>query len=198
MTTNNLSLPVLKLNSRWQPIDIIDVRKAFEDACAGAVTFLKFHEGYPTPYRIEDWMKMPVNGDDYITTSRMHGLRRVAIPRVVICTTFNRIISKEQKCNPDNLHRRYGGKDAVTGKPLDRKNMSREHVRPRSKGGKSGWENEVPMDKKLNSKRGNQSYRKLGLKKPKILPAPRPLPPINTLVNRHGFPEWDLFQIPRA
>jgi 5-methylcytosine-specific restriction endonuclease McrA len=193
-----LDNPVLKLNKLWVPIGTTSVRQSFSDAGAGAVTLLRFHEGYPTAYRLEDWLNIPVRDDEeYVGVGGpLHSLKKISVPRVCITVNYDRIIAKEQPCTPHNLHKRYGGKDAVTGQPLPKERLSREHVRPRSKGGKSGWENEVPMDKDLNSKRGNRSYRKLGLRKPKILGAPRPLLPINTLLNTHHYPEWRLFNIP--
>lgn len=193
---SQLDSDVLKVNKNWAPVSVINVRKAFEDASAGAVTFLKFHEGNPTIYRLEDWLKIePEFGEDFIGGS--HG-RRIAVPRVVICTNYDKLIAKEQRLNLKTLARRYNYICAVTGKPLTEEEYSREHVQPRSKGGKSGWDNEVLMDRQKNSKRGNRSYRKMGLRKPEILGAPPPLLPINSIVNRHGYPEWELFKIPRA
>lgn len=195
---SNLDLPVLKLNKNWSPVSTIPVSKAFSDAFAGAVTFLKFQEGYPSIFRIEDWLLMEVeDGQDYITTSKMHGLRRIACPRVCICTSYDKLLAKEQPCTPDNLLKRYGHKDAVTGKRLKRENFSREHVVPRSRGGGGGWENLVPMDRKLNSQRGNKPYDTIGHRRPRVLEPPRPILPINSIVNVHGWPEWDFCHIPR-
>jgi hypothetical protein len=196
---STLDLPCLKLTKGWVPLDIINARQAFLDAAAGAVTLLKFHEGYPTPYRLDDWLNLPVEDkEDYVGTGgRMHEIKRVAIPRVCIAVNFNRIIAKEQPCTPENLLKRYGHKDAVTGKKLKRDKFSREHVTPKSKGGGGGWDNLVPMDRNENSRRGNRPYEQVGLKKPKILPAPHPLLPINSMVNQHGWPEWDMFGIRR-
>ena len=195
--SDKLHLEVLKLNKLWLPIEVISARKAFEDICSGQVLFLQFSDGYPSPTTIGEWMSKDIgSGEDYITISRMHGLQKIAIPRVVITTKYDQFRAKEQPCTPTNLLKRYGNKDAVTNKPLSRERFSREHVTPRSKGGRSGWDNEVPMDKTLNSRRGNKSYRRVGLRKPKILGAPHPLLPINTLVNRNHYPEWRAFCIP--
>jgi len=196
-----LDTECLKLNANWQPIEVITVRQAFLDAAAEAATLLRFEDGYPIPLRLEDWLKIEAEeGNEYVGISGKysHDIRKVIVPRVSICVNFNRLIAEEQKPYGDALLRRYGGKDAVTGKPLKRENMSREHVRPRSKGGTDGWENVVPMDRTLNSNRGNKSYRKIGLKPPKIKKdAPKLLLPINKIKNIHGYPEWDLFKIPR-
>lgn len=196
---SQLETECLKLTKLWTPHEVISVRQAFSDASAGAVTLLKYYRGYPTPYRLDDWINLPIeDGEDFICTSRLHEIKKIAVPRVCICTSFDKIVAEEQKCTPDNLLKRYGHKDAVTGKALERKNFSREHVRPKSKGGKNGWENIVPMDRSLNSKRGNKSYRKLGLAKPKILGEPNKILPIHKIKNKAGYPEWDFHHISRA
>lgn len=191
---SHLSDEVLKVNKNWQPIGVVSVEKAFQDAAAGAVTLMKLEDGYPVAYPFEDWIDIPVLiGEPYV--SLPHG-RKILVPRVSICVNYAKIRAKEMPLNPDNLLRRYGHKDALTGKRLERENFSREHVQPRSKGGSTDWSNIVPMDKKLNSKRGNKAYEAVGLKSPTVLPAPRPLLPINLIRNTQGYPEWKLFHIP--
>jgi 5-methylcytosine-specific restriction endonuclease McrA len=196
---NLLDTDCLKLNANWQVIDVVKVRNAFEDAAAGAATLLRFHEGYPIPLRLEEWLKIEVDeGQEYVGISAKysHNVRRIAVPRVMICINYDKFIAEEQKPYGDSLLKHYNYKDAVTGKPLTRERMSREHVRPRSKGGTDGWENVAPMDKELNSKRSNKSYRKVGLKAPKLKKAPKPLLPINRIINKNHYPEWRLFKIP--
>lgn len=195
---SQLDTECLKINSNWAPLGVVTVRQAFSDAAAGAVTFLKFSEGYPSPFRLEDWLKLDVqDGEDYVSTSRLHELKKILVPRVCITVNFNRLIAREQKCNLPNLVRRYKGRCAVSGKNLAPDEYSREHVNPRANGGHSGWDNEVLMDRKLNSKRGHKKYEEAGLREPKILPAPKPLLPINQIRNKNGYSEWDLFKIPR-
>lgn len=190
----NLLQRVLKVNANWQPIATISARQAFEDAFAGAVHFIKFEEGYPTPIGIDEWIKLPCpNGSDVIRTGMDN---TILVPRVCIAINFSRIIAKEQRLTTETLAKNYNYTCAVTGRPLTKEQWSREHVRPRSKGGGSGWHNEVLMDKNLNSARGNKSYRKLGLRKPKIKPPPRAKLPFTSITNDEGFQEWKLFNIP--
>lgn len=197
MSQSLLDTPCLKINASWQVIGETSVRQAFSDAAAGAATLLRFEEGFPIPITLEDWMKIEVeNGDDFILTGiKYHGTRKIRVPRVAIYVNFNKLIAKEQRLNLKTLARRYGYKCAVSDKPLTEEEYSREHVRPRSHGGKSGWENEVLMDRKLNSKRGNKSYTKMGLREPKVLGAPPPVFPIHSIVNRNHYPEWRLFKV---
>ena len=102
-----LSLRVLKLNKHWTPIETIDARTAFEDIFGGRVVFLRFEDGYPIPTGIEEWLSKPISQEeDYVTVSRMHGLQKIAIPRVVITTRYDKFRTKEQRCTPDNLLKR--------------------------------------------------------------------------------------------
>jgi hypothetical protein len=85
---DKLNQPVLKLNKLWQVIGTVTVAKAFSDAYAGAVTMLRYVEGYPTPYRLVDWIAIqPGEGEDFVGVGydRVSGhARHVLIPRVVI------------------------------------------------------------------------------------------------------------------
>lgn len=193
---SSLDLPVLKINRLWVPIEAIAARQAFSDISAGAVSFLKFEDGYPKIFSLEEWVTLtPSEGDDFVVTSKMHQLNPIVIPRVAICVNYGEFRAKEVKCNNDNLLKRYGGKDAW-GNPLSRKDASREHVTPQSRGGQDGWENEVPMHRLDNSRRGNRPYEEVGMTAPKILPPPPPMLPINLLVNTRNWPEWAMFHIP--
>lgn len=196
-----LDTECLKLNKKWLPIGVCTVRKAFEDMAAGAVTGLKFHDGYPTAYRLADWMNLPVpDKEEFVGVQGKgtHEIRKIAVPRVTIAVTYDQLMLKEQPCDLKNLVKRYDSTCAVSKKKLRPHQYSREHVNPRSKGGRNGWKNEVLMDRELNSRRGNKPYKDVGLEAPTILPEPRPLPPSAFIVNRGGYPEWDLFKIPRV
>ena len=195
---------VLKLDKNWRPFATASIRKAFLDAGAGAVTLLRFYEGNPTPYRLEDWINIPVGEkEEYITIGgKYHGeIRKVAIPRVIICVGFDQVILQKQnfKKSQPITTRSVAERDdficAVSNKKLPPQDWSIEHIRPRSKGGKNEWENVRLMDRRLNSLRGNKSYRKIGYRKPKSKPAP--IKKLSKIVNKWEFPEWDLFQIPR-
>jgi len=201
-----LETRVLKLDKNWRAFSTCSVRKAFLDAGAGAVTLLRFPEGKPVPYRLEDWINIPVGDKEEFVGAggKFRGeIRKVAVPRVVICVNFDQFILQKQKFNKrrkkpitvKNVAEVYDETCAVTHRKLKPEEFSIEHVRPRSKGGKHEWENVALMDKKLNSLRGNKSYRKIGLKKPRILPAPE-LRRVEKIINDRGYKEWELFGIP--
>lgn len=187
--SSHLDNEVLKLNNCWQAIETVTVRKAFEDMAAEAATALRFHDGNPTPYRLEDWLHIPIEDkEDFIGLS--HG-RKVAIPRVIIAVNFDRLIVKPPKLTLANLRRRDADTCQLSGRKLRPDEMSREHVVPESHGGKSVWTNIVLADKRLNSLRGNRSYKDAGMQLLRTPVAPRGVNPADRIVNRMGYPEWE-------
>lgn len=202
MKTSQLDTECIKANSSWAAIDVITVRQAFEDAYAGAVDLIKTIDGYPTVMTIDKWMNLEWNGEEDFIMVPGHeqenfSARHLPVPRACVCTNYRKQRAKEVPFNLRNLARRYGYVCAVTDKPLTEEEYSREHKVPKSLGGKSGWGNEVLMDRRTNNKRGNRPYEEMGLKEPTILGAPPPLLPVNSIINRNGYPEWDLFLIRR-
>jgi hypothetical protein len=188
---SELDGPCLKLNRLWVPIAVITVRKAIEDACAPTQSkFIKLIEHYPVVLNMEEWMELsPQDGEPVIQLSHA---RCIPVPRVSICSEYSKVRAKAVNFNLLNLARRYNYVCAVTNKPLTPEEFSREHVDPKSKGGESGWDNEVLMDRKTNNRRGNRDYESLGLKRPVILGEPPPQLPVHA-IDLSKFPEWELF-----
>ena len=185
-----LNCEVLKLNRRWQVIEVISVRKAFEDMSAEAVTALRCEDGLMIPCRLKDWMELPVRAnDDFVGTA----LQKIRAPRIVIAVRFDKLIIRPPKLTLKNLRERDNDTCIYTGKKLKPSQMSMEHVLPESHGGLTTWENIGLADKDVNSKRSNLPLEKAGLKLRYKPFAPRPAKPCETIKNKHGYPEWDLF-----
>lgn len=188
-TVNILSQDrVLVLNASWCVISTKSVADALTDVAKGAYFALDVQEDYMLPLTWEQWVKVPCReGDDVIHTPKM----RVRIPRVIVAKGYRKVPVKKLKCNLRNLRRVHNDTCAITGRKLKPSEMSREHVKPVSHGGKNGWENEVLAHKDINSRRGNMPYEQVGLKTPVIPPAPREKPASQMIENKYGFPEWD-------
>jgi 5-methylcytosine-specific restriction endonuclease McrA len=180
---------VLVLNASWVVIATKSVADSLTDVAKGAYFALDIQDDRMVPATWEQWIGLPVrDGDDVIHTTK----RTIRVPRVIVAKGYHRVPVRRLKCNIKNLRRVHNDTCAITGRKLRPHEMSREHVKPLSLGGKNGWENEVLAHKDVNSRRGNQPYEKVGLRAPVIPPAPREKPAATTIENRFGFPEWDL------
>src|SRR5579864_2262345 len=119
---DKLSYPVLKLNANWVPFNTTTVEQSFKDVAAGAATFLRFIDDYPVIYRLEDWLNIEVEDkEDYIGVSwKLHAVRRVPIPRVIICVNYRDLVQpKALKPNLTNLRKRDQGIDQLTGEYIE-------------------------------------------------------------------------------
>lgn len=180
---------VLVLNSAWVVIGVKSVADSLTDVAKGAYYALDIQDEHMIPSTWEQWVKLEVReGDDAIHTPKM----LVRIPRVIVAKGYRKVPVKTLKCNMKNLRRVHNDTCAISGRKLKPSEMSREHVKPVSLGGKNGWGNEVLAHKDINSRRGNQPYEKVGLKRPVIPTPPREKPASEMIENKYGFPEWDL------
>lgn len=178
----------LVLNAQWVVIGTKCVADALTDVAKGTYFALDIQPDYMLPLEWEEWINVPVrNGDDSIKTPKL----MVRVPRVIVAKGYKKVPVKKLKCNLRNLRKVHNDTCAITGRKLKPSEMSREHVKPVSLGGKSGWENEVLAHKDINSRRGNLPYEQVGLKTPVIPPAPREKPIAEMIENKYGFPEWE-------
>ena len=82
-----------------------------------------------------------------------------------------------------------------TGQTLRPTEGNIDHVLPRSRGGKTSWENCVLASKDVNSRKGDRLPEEIGLRLLKLPAAPRELPSTLFIRNVNGIPAWRHFLI---
>ena len=183
---SNLQTEVLVLNRLWTAVRVCSAQEAFLMMAAGAATALDSF----VPVQWADWLKLPIReNDDQVGTTR----GQVRVPRVIVAVNFDKMLRKRLKLNLTNLRKRYKDTCAYTGRKLRPSEMSKEHVLPVSKGGKTTWPNVVLAHRDINSKRGNRSLEEAGLKLKYQPTEPREVPAWMLIENTSGFKEWDRF-----
>lgn len=129
---------VLVLNQDYTPITICTVQRAF------TLMFLQKAE--------------------LITELKGKKLRSVTssfpFPSVIKIKYYVTIPYKGVVMSRHNIFKRDGGKCQYCG---TNKDLTIDHVQPRSKGGKSTWTNLVTACKKCNSKKSDYSLEKVGM-----------------------------------
>lgn len=102
---------------------------------------------------------------DLVEEIKDKNLRSVSVsfpfPSVVKIKRYVHIPYKGVVMSRHNIFRRDGGKCQYCGIARD---LTLDHVIPRSKGGKSSWTNLVTACKKCNSLKGDFSLEKAGMK----------------------------------
>jgi 5-methylcytosine-specific restriction endonuclease McrA len=80
-----------------------------------------------------------------------------------------------------------------TGRKLRPSEGNIDHIVPRSRGGKTTWENCVLADKKVNSKKGNRLPEEIGLRLIRSPKAPKEVPTTALIRNPNRVQDWDVF-----
>src|SRR5260221_4701450 len=145
-------MPVLVLNSSLQPLSVIPERRLIVLLSKQKVTF------------VDERVRMLI--EESITARRLELerpvivqlLANVRVPRVALQPTrANILLRDEETCQ-------YCGKHS--------RDLTLDHIIPRSRGGQSTWENLVACCKHCNGKKGNRYLKEVGMH---LLKQPRPL-----------------------
>ncbi len=129
---------VLVLNQNYEAISICTVRRAF------LLVFLKKAE-------LIDALE-----GEYIRSS----LNLYEIPSIIRLKNYVKVPHRKVALSRVNIFRRDGERCVYCGTT---KNLTLDHVIPRSKGGVDSWENLVTACHSCNSKKGNRTPEEAGM-----------------------------------
>ncbi|MCB1234178.1 MAG: HNH endonuclease [Verrucomicrobiae bacterium] len=182
---------VLVLNRNWQAIDIKTPAEVFCQMATDVATALDIQgSDWMVPTKWEDWRRLPVRESDFSIGTSAGPIR---VPTVVVLSRFSRVPMKRPKFNARNLWARDGGRCQYTGRDLRPGEGNIDHVLPRSRGGKTTWENCVLAARDVNSRKANRTPGEAGLTLLRPPGAPREVPVTALLKNIHGIPDWEPF-----
>lgn len=182
---------VLVLNRNWQAIDIKTPADAFCMMAAGTATALDIAQGDSmSPTKWPEWLLLPVRDTDNAVLT-VHG--PVRIPTVLVLARYDKVPKRRPKLSSRGIWDRDGGVCQYTGRKLTRDEGNIDHIMPRSRGGKTSWDNCVLADKRINSRKADRTPEEVGLKLQRKPGTPREMPSTYFIRNVHGVPDWEMF-----
>lgn len=185
MTTAILTQPkILILNKAWQPVAVADVERAFGLLVTGAA---KAVDKQFQTFDYESWSALSAEvGDDVVHTVRC----ALKVPRVLVLQAFDRMPRNTVRFSRNNVYLRDGFVCAYCGLKFSRSQLNLDHVIPRSRGGRTCWENVTTSCVRCNLKKGARSLEEAGLslKRPLKRPTWSQLTPVSK--SKNPYPEW--------
>jgi 5-methylcytosine-specific restriction endonuclease McrA len=165
--------------------------QAFCMMATDVATALDIQEnGAMQPVKWTDWVTLPVReGDNGVRT--VHGAVRA--PTVIVLANFAKVPKRRPKLSARNIWKRDGGTCQYTGRKLAAHEGNIDHVVPRSRGGKTAWENCVLAHREINSRKADRLPHEAGLHLRREPSAPRELPTTMLIQNAHGVRDWEHF-----
>lgn len=153
-----LEHPSLILNKGWTPIDACTVREALCDVFADKAKVI-----CPDSYEMHDinsWMELDVKeGDPFIRTVD----RNIRVPEVIICT-YPKVPKRKVIFSRRNLWKRDGYRCQYCGEKPHYDDLTIDHVVPRSKGGRTTFDNTVLACVDCNKKKDNRTPEQAGMR----------------------------------
>lgn len=96
----------------------------------------------------------------FVRTPRL----RVAIPEVILLRAYGGVPRREAVFNRRNLYLHYGHRCCYCGGEFPPEDLTLDHVLPRSRGGRSGWENVVVSCVECNKGKGDRLPSEAGMR----------------------------------
>ncbi len=182
-----LQSPVLVLNRFFVPVSVTSLKRAFILLYGGAAKAV--NEQYET-FDFDSWRDIRSTADSDCVKTVTSVIRA---PRVIILVRYDGYHRKQPKFNRINIFRRDADTCQYCSKTFAKSDLTLDHVIPRSKGGKSAWDNIVCCCVACNRKKGGKTPEQANMK---LLAKPaKPAPSIfsNLYFKTVKYEEWEPF-----
>jgi len=182
-----LSSSVLVLNRSFFPIHVTSLKRAFCMLYSGLARAV---DKECRTFDFNSWAELSVAVHD-----EKVGLvgRVMKVPRVIILTAYDRLPKRVIKFSRINIMIRDRNTCQYCGTKLSRSQLNLDHVVPRSRGGKTTWENVVASCFDCNRKKGMRLPHEAGLKLVKHPEKPKTAPFANGFIGGVKYDEWKPF-----
>ncbi len=163
-----LQLNVLALNRTYLAIHVVSVRRAFCLLCKGMAEVINIEDGTYMSYDFEGWREISElrialedleDNDDWIAAVNFS----IQVPRVIRLLHYDRVPKSPIKFSRRNIFLRDGNRCQYCEKSFNSHHLSLDHVVPRSRGGKTTWENIVCACRKCNVRKGGRTPQEAGM-----------------------------------
>jgi 5-methylcytosine-specific restriction endonuclease McrA len=135
-----LRKPVLVLNNAFEPINICSVKRAMVLVMKGAAVVQENHE---------QWLR----------TAKLN----LPVPSVVRLLRYRSVPRHSRSVSRKNIFIRDGHACQYCGSVLPSLRLTLDHVIPRSRGGRSEWQNLVTCCYPCNNRKGNLTPEEAGM-----------------------------------
>lgn len=162
---------VLVLNSHSVPINVISVLKAVHKVMSGRARF--YDAATYKTYDFEGWVE---NWEDAIKEAKIASDRRVlsaancglVVPEIIICTEYGgigyKVSHRKPKFSRANVYRRDKNTCQFCGHKFRTEDLTIDHVKPKSKGGKLEWTNVALACTPCNNRKGDKTPEQAGMR----------------------------------
>lgn len=179
-----LNSGVLVLNRAYFPVQVTSVRRAFCLLYSGLARAI--NEQYEM-YDFKSWSELSVSAHDEAV-----GLvgRAIRIPRVIVLVAYDRVPRRTVRFSRHNIFIRDRNRCQYCGRTFPRSELNLDHVVPRSRGGRTEWENIVCSCLACNKRKGGRLPSEAGMRLIGQPVRPRWSPEFSFSLRTSVYREW--------
>ncbi|MHB9155788.1 MAG: HNH endonuclease [Endomicrobiales bacterium] len=155
-----MSNDVLVLNRSFYAVQITSWQRALTLVYADHASVV---DGDFRTYSFEDWRQLSSMIQDHPAGFVKTPNFRIAIPEVIALKFYDRLPTTEVKFTRRNIYEHYNYRCCYCGKKFSSADLNLEHVIPRSRGGRTGWDNIVTACIPCNYRKGNKLPDEAGM-----------------------------------
>lgn len=193
---SSLNTHVLVLNKLWMAVRVTSARRAFSLLCRDLAEVVHVGDGSYTGHDFESWTELSQMRDvfeahdyEWVRTVRMH----IAVPKVIRLLGYDRLPQQTVKLNRRNIFARDRNQCQYCGRRHATSELSLDHVRPRSQGGETTWQNLVCCCVRCNARKGGRTPQQAGLSLRRKPVRPRRNPVISLRMGTDKYASWRAF-----
>jgi len=179
-----LDTGVLVLNRVYRPVHVTSVRRAFGLLYQGAAKAID--EQFQL-FDFDSWsaLSAAAHHDAIHTVSR-----RIRVPRVIVLLAYEHMPKTRVRFSRFNIYARDESTCQYCGRRFSRAELNLDHVVPRSRGGRTTWDNVVCCCVDCNIAKGARTLEQAGLKLLKVPSRPRWTPTFRAGGDRARYRDW--------
>ncbi len=190
---------VLVLNRFYMAVHVVSVRRALVLLYRDLAEVINVEDGQYYNYDFSAWLEMsefqmadPENEYDDSDWIRSVNFS-LMVPRVVRLNFYDKVPRLTLRFNRRNLFARDSNTCQYCSKKLPLSQLSFDHVIPKSRGGKTTWENVVCCCLKCNGKKSDSLLREVGMKLIRKPLRPRQNPVLSVKLDNPKYEIWRTF-----
>ena len=193
-----LQAHVLTLNRGYVAFQVITARRAFCLLIKGFAEVINVEEGHYRSYDFQDWqdvseLKLAFGelgaDEDWINAVNFS----IEVPRVIRLLRYDRVPQHVVKFNRRNIFLRDHNRCQYCRRRFSSAELSLDHVVPRSRGGRTTWDNIVSACLKCNVGKGGRTPREAGMELVTRPRKPTRSPLLAETVNSQKYAMWKTF-----
>jgi len=150
----------LVLNKAWVPVHVVRWQKGMSLLYKDDVHAL---DRDFVAYTFQDWLEFSKHKHSEYAAVHTTSLT-IAIPEIIVLKKYDKLPERDVKFSRENILNRDKFKCQYCGKICNLKELTIDHVIPKSQGGKNTWNNLVAACKPCNAYKANRRPEEINMK----------------------------------